>query len=89
MEAYPKGVFETDPDKKGYFKIKEGAEDDVMISAPTGSVKSLVDSWTGGFFSKSLELLPSVEYNIKGETYTESELRGAGWTDADIAKLKK
>jgi hypothetical protein len=89
MKAYGSDNFEKL--SSGEYKIKEGAEDDVMIAVNTSEVKGLIDNWTGDSFSDALKMLPSSSqgtYEINGESYTEQELKSAGWTDADIKRLK-
>jgi hypothetical protein len=59
LAAGSKGSFEEAGD--GMYKIKEGAEDDVMIPIDTERIRGLIDAWTGNKFSEALKTLPPAQ----------------------------
>ena len=63
MEAFGKDSFTKD--ETGAYRIKEGAEDDVMIPINTQDARGLIDNWTGNSFSQQLRQLPEAKAPAK------------------------
>jgi len=63
MEAFGKDSFTKD--ESGAYRIKEGAEDDVMIPINTQDARGLIDNWTSNKFSDQLRQLPEAKAPAK------------------------